>query len=278
MNIVGLYGGSGFIGSHFQSMLNKISDDTKVFLLPHRKSNNEIKSALKKFDAINSKNAQKSILYLGENNDITKANKSGLEYIKKNTERLKFILSNSKSRIIYASSVAIYGDSSERLHYPEDKVEAANVYTNSKLECEKLVLQADGIVARLSNIYGIGMSNKNIISDVLKQITCKGVNSINIINGTPKRDFIHISDVTACLLAMTKIQEKGVYNVATGINISMKDLSLMILESANLLGCNIKESKHSKQTSCISVDITKTKETFNWSPHITLKDGLKELI
>ena len=48
MNIVGLYGGSGFIGSHFQSMLNKISNDTEVFLLPHRKSNNEIKSALNK--------------------------------------------------------------------------------------------------------------------------------------------------------------------------------------------------------------------------------------
>ncbi|MEL0239073.1 MAG: hypothetical protein VW946_06390, partial [Gammaproteobacteria bacterium] len=80
MNIVGLYGGSGFIGSHFQSMLNKISNDTEVFLLPHRKSNNEIKSALRKLDSINSKNVHKSILYLGENNDIAKANKSGLEY------------------------------------------------------------------------------------------------------------------------------------------------------------------------------------------------------
>lgn len=278
MNIVGLYGGSGFIGSHFQSMLSKISNDTEVFLLPHRKSNNEIKSALRKLDAINSKNVHKSILYLGENNDIAKANKSGFEYIKKNTERLKFILSNSKCRIIYASSVAVYGDSSELIHHPEDKVEATNTYTNSKLECEKLVLQADGIVARLSNIYGIGMSKKNIISDVLKQINSKGVNSINIINGSPKRDLIHISDVTACLLAMTKIQEKGVYNVATGINISMKDLTLMILESSNLLDCKIEESKHSKQTSCISVDITKTKETFNWSPYITLKDGLKELV
>lgn len=76
---------------------------------------------------------------------------------------------------------------------------------------------------------------------------------------------------------MTKIQEKGVYNVATGINISMKDLALMILESANL-DCNIEESEHSKQTSCISVDITKTKETFNWGPYISLKEGLKELV
>ena len=122
------------------------------------------------------------------------------------------------------------------------------------------------------------MSKKNIISDILKQIKVKGINSISIIDGSPIRDMIHISDITSCLLAMTKIQKKGIYNVATGMDISMKNLALMILKIANLEKYTVVESKHNKATSCISLDISKTKETFAWSPGISLQDGLKELV
>ena len=279
MNRVGLYGGSGFIGTHFQQMLKKISNNNfQIHLLPHRGSPEEIKNALRKFNALSGESTQASILYLAENNEIAQADKLSSDYSKLNTKRLRFILSNTDSRIIYASSVGVYGDLSELPHHPADSVNPLNSYAYSKLDCEKLVLQAGGIVARLSNVYGQGMSNKNIISDVLKQITTKGIDSIKIINGTPIRDMIHVSDVTSCLLAMTTIPKKGVYNVATGIDVSMKDLVMTILEAAQLGGCNLVESNHSKTTSCISLDISKTKEEFEWSPSIRLKDGLKELI
>jgi nucleoside-diphosphate-sugar epimerase len=279
MNVVGLYGGSGFIGTYFQQTLKKISNNNyKVQLLPHRGSPEEIKIALKKLDALSLDNTQTSILYLAENNEIAQASKLGPDYTKRNIQRLKFILSNTNSRIIYASSVGVYGDLSELPHHPIENVNAINPYAHSKLECEKLVLQSGGAIARLSNIYGPGMSKKNIISDVLKQITSKSIDSISIVNGSPTRDMIHISDVTSCLLAMTTIQQKGVYNVATGINVSMKDLAMMILEAAELGEFNLVESSHSKATSCIALDISKTKEDFDWSPRIRLKDGLKELI
>ena len=279
MNVVGLYGGSGFIGAHFQQTLKKISNNNyKVQLLPHRGSPEEIKIALKKLDALRLDNTQTSILYLAENNEIAQASKLGPDYTKRNIQRLKFILSNTNSRIIYASSVGVYGDLSELPHHPIENVNAINPYAHSKLECEKLVLQSGGAIARLSNIYGPGMSKKNIISDVLKQITSKSIDSISIVNGSPTRDMIHISDVTSCLLAMTTIPKKGVYNVATGIDVSMKDLAMTILEAAQLGGCNLVESNPSKATSCISLDISKTKEVFDWSPCIRLKDGLKELI
>lgn len=141
-----------------------------------------------------------------------------------------------------------------------------------------MVIKADGIIARLSNIYGPGMSRKNILSDLIKQISSKNINSVTIANGTPIRDLIHINDVTSCLLAMSKIQKKGVYNVATGTNISMKNLAIMILEAANITECKVEESQHSNATSCISLDISKTIETFKWTPSIRLKDGLRELV
>ena len=279
MNEIGLYGGSGFIGTQFQSMIERQSNNnSQIHMIPHRGSSEEIKIALEKLDALSNSNTTTSLLYLAENNEITKADKLSSEYIEDNVKRLKFIISNTRSKLIYASSVAIYGDLSKIPHSPSEKSNTINTYSKSKFECEKLVLQAGGVVARLSNIYGPGMSKKNIISDILKQIKVKGINSINIIDGSPIRDMIHISDVTSCLLSMTKIQKKGIYNIATGTSISMKDLALMILKVANFEEYKLVELKHNKTTSCISLDISNTKKTFAWSPSMSLQDGLKELV
>ena len=280
MNEIGLYGGSGFIGTQFQSMIERQSNynNSKIHMIPHRGSSEEIKIALEKLDALSNSNNTTSILYLAENNEITKADKLSSDYIENNVKRLKFIISNTRSKLIYASSAAIYGDLSEIPHSPSEKLNTINTYSKSKFECEKLVLQAGGVVARLSNIYGSGMSKKNIISDILKQIKVKGIGSINIIDGSPVRDMIHISDVTSCLLSMTKIQKKGIYNIATGTSISMKDLALMILKVSNFEEYKLVELKHNKTTSCISLDISNTKKTFAWSPSIILQDGLKELV
>ena len=282
MNEIGLYGGSGFIGTQFQSMIERQSNynnnNSQIHIIPHRGSSEEIKIALEKLDALSNSNTTTSLLYLAENNEITKADKLSSDYIEDNVKRLKFIISNTRSKLIYASSVAIYGDLSEVPHSPSEKLNIINTYSKSKFECEKLVLQAGGVVARLSNIYGPGMSKKNIISDILKQIKVKEIDSINIIDGSPIRDMIHISDVTSCLLSMTKIQKEGIYNIATGTSISMKDLALMILKVANFEEYKLVELKHNKTTSCISLDISNTKKTFAWSPSISLQDGLKELV
>ena len=280
MNEIGLYGGSGFIGTQFQSIIERQSNynNSQIHMIPHRGSSEEIKIALEKLDALSNSNTTTSILYLAENNEITEADKLSSDYIDNNVKRLKFIISNTRSKLIYASSVAIYGDLSEIPHSPSEKLNTINTYSKSKFECEKLVLQSGGVVARLSNIYGPGMSKKNIISDILKQIKVKGIDSINIIDGSPIRDMIHISDVTSCLLSMTKIQKKGIYNIATGTSISMKDLALMILKVANFEEYKLVELKHNETTSCISLDISNTKKTFAWSPSINLQDGLKELV
>ena len=280
MNEIGLYWGSWFIGTQFQSMIESQSNynNSQIHMIPHRGSSEEIKIALDKLDALSNSNTTTSLIYLAENNEISKADKLSSDYIENNVKRLKFIISNTRSKLIYASSVAIYGDLSEIPHSPSEKLNINNTYSKSKFECEKLVLQAGGVVARLSNIYGPGMSKKNIISDILKQIKVKGIDSINIIDGSPIRDMIHISDVTSCLLSMTKIQKEGIYNIATGTSTSMKDLALMILKVANFEDYKLVELKHNKTTSCISLDISNTKKTFAWSPSISLQDGLKELV
>ena len=92
MNIVGLYGGTGFVGNYFQSMLRSSNDNTHVQLIPHRGSNKEIKEALKKLDTFGPEESNRSIIYLAENNEITRADKLSSDYIENNVKRLKFII------------------------------------------------------------------------------------------------------------------------------------------------------------------------------------------
>ena len=50
MNKIGLYGGSGFIGTQFQSMIERQSNynNSQINMIPHRGSSEEIKIALEK--------------------------------------------------------------------------------------------------------------------------------------------------------------------------------------------------------------------------------------
>ena len=72
MNEIGLYGGSGFIGTQFQSMIESQSNynNSQIHMIPHRGSSEEIKIALDKLDALSNSNTTTSLIYLAENNEI----------------------------------------------------------------------------------------------------------------------------------------------------------------------------------------------------------------
>lgn len=273
MHLIGLVGASGFIGKHISMHTNEA---TNFISLQHRGPIKDIKSSLSTFNNL-MKDSQASIIYLAENNDISLAEKQGNDYIKDNTSRLKIFLDNTYAKIIYASSVDIYGDKSEKPHLPEENLVPLNVYAKSKLECEKLVLAADGTVARISNVYGQGMSSSNIISEILAQITDSNIEVIKIRDGSPKRDFINVYDVASCLIKMAKKPKLGIYNVATGKAISMKDIASHILSIFNLPDCKIIERNPSVSKSSIFLDISSTVNEFKWSPKITLQQGLESL-
>ena len=273
MNSIGLVGASGFIGKHIYQQRNEA---TSFIPLQHRGSIKEIQLSLSSFNNL-IKDSQASIIYLAENNDISEAEKKGKDYIQDNISRLKFFLDNSHAKIIYASSVDVYGDKSDQPHLPEKNLVPFNIYAQSKFECEKLVLAAGGTVARISNVYGFGMSSSNIISEILSQITDPNIKIIQIRDGSPKRDFINVHDVANCLIQMAKEPKLGIYNVGSGETISMKDIAWHVLSIFNLSDCKIIEKNPSSSSSTIFLDITSTVNEFDWRPKINLQQGLKSL-
>ena len=82
-------------------------------------------------------------------------------------EETKFVNSLSesfKNKMIFISSAQVYGSSSEGPIAEHQQISKKKDYAKSKLALENKVLEHKGMVLRLSNIYGKGMSKKKYIS------------------------------------------------------------------------------------------------------------------
>jgi nucleoside-diphosphate-sugar epimerase len=276
MTLYGIYGGSGFIGQYIEKYLKH--KGLHYFLIQNRGTLDEISASLSSFNNMSKKYLKASIIYLSENSDISFAEDMGEDYISENITRLKAIADNTSASIIYASSAGVYGDQSSHQHKPSENITGFNIYSKSKLECESIVISNGGVVARLANVYGIGMSSKNVISDILNQVICSNIKSIQIKDGAPVRDFIHVKDVARCLVYMAKSNQKGIFNVASGESISIKQLVKKILEIAQLSNIKIVETNKSSAHSSILLDVSQTKKNYKWKSQIYFSEGLKNLI
>jgi UDP-glucose 4-epimerase len=187
---------------------------------------------------------------------------------------LELLLAKGYRRTVYVSTAAVYGDASDRSHRPTDPVMPFNEYTRRKIECEAMVLDAGGVVSRLSNVYGPRMNTGTVIADILGQIP--GNHALRVGNAAAARDFISVRDVAECLNKMAHTSVSGIFNVGTGIATPIFEVAKLALSLANeahrrVVGtCN--------QTSVLRVDIGATVEALDWKPTTDLVSGLRELI
>ena len=139
---------------------------------------------------------------------------------------------------------------------------------------EEYTLQNNGIVVRLSNVYGPGMSKANVISDILNQLLSNGPVIVNSLN--PIRDYIFIDDVIKALNKLSIGKTKGVYNIGSGKGTSVRQLITLCLR---LIGSEKKIFERNKTSYSYNVlDISKAKKILKWEPRVSLLEGLSKMI
>jgi len=217
------------------------------------------------------------LIHLAENPNRAQVNKMGNTYADEASALAKALISKGYQRIVFASSVVVYGDKSDTKHKPSDSVIADDVYSQSKLECELLIKENNGVVARMSNLYGPGMSAENVFSKIIEQIPC--TNEVKVWNDRPIRDFLWIDDAVDALLKMALGKAKGIYNVASGNAVSINELvNTVLLASGFEKKCRLTVTKATDENSSIRLDVSDTFNSFAWKPKVKLKDGIKQLL
>jgi len=178
--------------------------------------------------------------------------------------------------IVYASSAAVYGDTADQPHRPEDHASAYNDYTRVKLACEEIVAGAGGTCLRFANIYGPGMGSATVISDILCQIP--GTGALTVRDVSPVRDFLWIEDAARCLAAACRIMPGEILNVGSGYSIAVGEVARVALDLAGEGSRAVIGRNRSSRRSCLKLDISKTRALLKWSPDVDIRTGLRTLL
>ncbi|NOG59059.1 MAG: NAD(P)-dependent oxidoreductase [Proteobacteria bacterium] len=267
---VSVTGASGFLG---RVVVSRLFDcNYKVIPLTRRNL-----SGLLHVDTYYDSPVSDILIHLAEESDRNVVNTTGNKYLEESLRLVMALTKRGYKKIIYASSGVVYGKSSTKPHKIDDDVKSYDIYGSAKLACEKVVLETGGIVARFSNLYGKGMSGKNVFSDILNQIP--GDDPVYVKDDTPVCDFVEISDGANAVLALCDSKVRpGIYNIGSGIGTSIRVLAKTILSTAKQTERSVISRDVGNSTVCNILDISESSRRIGWKPEVSLQQGVTKLM
>ena len=299
-------GGAGFIGSHLVDALMKNRDVEEVRVIDNFSTgkieniSNHLKSkkfSLLKDDVRNHEavhKAMKNINYVFHEAAIASVPlsvKNPQACYEVNVAGTLNLLEEARIRdaiLIYASSCAVYGDPSRIPIREDDASKPISPYGASKLSAEALCIAYNSTYGlrstclRYFNVYGPRQSYSRY-SGVITIFTNRALRGEDLIiygDGKQTRDFIYVKDIVDAnlLIANCKRAYGQVFNVGTGKETSIKSLALKIIK---IVGTDVKIIHKAPIKGDIRrsvADISHIKEIANYSPKISLNEGLSSFI
>jgi len=269
-------GASGFIGSNLLSQA-KFYPDFKLIPVSRKKLPNYV-------FVEDYKSSPKSdiLIYLSEDSNRNIVSKDSEHYLNNNKNTLSELLQKNYSKFIYVSSALIYGDKNNFSNNIKTNIVNDSLYTNLKSQSERIVLEhPNGIVVRLSNAYGPGMSKRNVISTIIDQIPGDG--DLLIKSSSPIRDFVWITDVVDGIMKLANLSTDQIirnklFNIGTDVGTSIANIAKIALEVAKQDYRQITPTESSRNFSKIVVDYSCINSQTGWQPKVDILSGLTNLI
>tara|TARA_B100001029_G_scaffold54714_1_gene44052 strand:- start:1942 stop:2913 length:972 start_codon:yes stop_codon:yes gene_type:complete len=300
-----LTGGAGYIGSHTAlslidsghsvTIIDNLITGTKKLLPPQAEYHECDMADKKSIENILKKNKFDIIMHFAGLTRVDESVKYPEKYELNNFEKSKTFFNccfdNNIKKIIFSSTAGVYGDSTSEYVKETDALIPMNPYAESKLKIEKFLIEnsksqkLNYTILRYFNVAGadnkkrsglISRSSTNLIK-ILCEVATKKRDKI-IINGndyktkdgTPIRDFIHVSDIadlhTVAANSLFKNPMSDIYNCGYGHGYSVKEV---ISEMENIIKDKLKIEIGPRREKDIIVSIAnsdKFKKQFNWKP------------
>ena len=196
---------------------------------------------------------------------------------------------NFNSKIIFASSAAVYGDIHNEPINENDKCEPFSPYGCNKFIAEKLLdtysknFNIHSCVIRFFSIYGVE-SKKQLIWDICTKLN-QNKKAIELFgNGKEMRDWIYIKDAVKLLImasdsSKNKAKEISIFNGSSGYHHSVKEILNQIcslMELNPLISFN-KNTRVGDPNSLIGSNL-KAQQLLGFKPDFDINNGLNEYI
>lgn len=125
----------------------------------------------------------------------------------------------AKPWILFSSSREVYGQASLLPVSEDAPLRPVNVYAESKVEGERLILEARNAglqtaVVRLSNVYGCAKDHADRVVPAFARAAASG-NAMRVEGGNHTFDFTHVDDVVRGLNALIDRLQSGIHTLPT---------------------------------------------------------------
>jgi UDP-glucose 4-epimerase len=190
-------------------------------------------------------------------------------------------------KVVYASTSAIYGD------LPAPHTETLAPHPNTPYAALKLLGEnfalfyqeqkgLNTVILRYFNVYGPRQSVDGPDSGVIPLFLAalkKKASPIILGSGEQTRDFVHVKDVVrATILAGTTPGATGVYNVATGVPVSINHLVDLLKELEPLCPPPLKGEPRPGDPLYSYGTVERARKFLDFQAEIPLKEGLTRLL
>lgn len=298
-----LTGGAGYIGSKLANQLLQagdcviIVDDLSTGVKENIPSGavfyqTDINSPT--FMDIVSQESPDCIVHMAASKSVNESMNNPDKFKRINVEGSKKVIdaaiANHVGTFVFTSTAGVYGDVIASYAQKEsDEPNPSSVYAQTKLEIEKYILAMNakgfnGHIVRFANVYGIGGNAdlKGAVNVFIEKILARDPIEIHG-DGKQTRDFVHIDDLlSVCRILIHTPPDTGeetpIYNVSTGIDISINDLVDLIgeLSGESIQKRYLPETFIGQKSSRLSTE--KAKTLLHWSSQISLRAGVDGMI
>jgi GDP-L-fucose synthase len=142
------------------------------------------------------------------------------------------------------------------------------------------------ISAMPTNLYGpkdnFDLENSHVLPALIRKILDAKTNNLQKVvlwgTGSPIREFLHVDDLArAVLVCLEKYNDSEHINIGSGIEISIKNLALKIVNQIGYTGEIIWDKNRPDGTPRKVLDVTKISK-LGWKPIISLDQGIRSTI
>ena len=286
-------GGAGFIGSNLTMTLQEKYPDNKYFIIDNFSSGNHDNLVGFKGEVISANIADVDlnshfdkldfIFHQAAITDTTVFDEKIMMF--NNVDGFKNVLEfaiKHGTKLIYASSAAVYGHSEPPMKIGKNEV-PANIYGFSKLTTDNIAREYFNrlpiIGLRYFNVYGPGEKYKGKMASMVWQLYSQmkeGKKPKIFKYGEQKRDQVYVRDIVKANLLAMECQKSGIYNVGTGKATAFNEI---IKNINSVLGTNIEpeytDNPYEHYQEYTEADLTETEKYLGYSPEYNIKKGIK---